>query len=167
MGTNEKILDGYLRAASHRVKNALFLDANGLCVVKENDGQEFVVELPRGSAVVYFYSPVCRVPFDHTGEFFERVMELNLCALAYDQATFGFDKRTHHVVLSYSRPMETLDEILFTNILCNFIKTATRAKQDLAKLCETLTNRFSLTEDDVDAEIGGLLSSSKPNKLKA
>jgi hypothetical protein len=166
MAVYEKILNGYLRAASFRVKSELFLDANGLCVLKENDGQEFVVELPLASEVVYFYSPVCRVPFDCTEPFFERILEMNLCSLSYNQATFGLDKKTQNIVISYTRPMGSLDEILFANVLCNFIKIAVRAKQDLAKLVEDLINKSSLSEEDVDLEMQALHLSSKSNKLK-
>jgi hypothetical protein len=52
-----------------------------------------------------------------------------LYGITYNQATFGLDAKTQNIILSYSRSMEALDEIAFSNILNNFIKTADRAEK--------------------------------------
>jgi hypothetical protein len=154
----EDILNSFLQMAGKRMGNKLFLDKNGLCVLRNNTsglagGHEYVVELPKNSDVVYFYSPICKVPYECSEEFFEKVLELNLCGIQYNQATFGLDAKTQNIVISYTRSMEKLDEIAFLNILCNFIKTADRAVRDMERLVETLVENASLSEEDVSAEM--------------
>jgi hypothetical protein len=151
-------LDGFLQAAGKRMGSKLFLDRNGLCVLKRDSeysvqGNEYVVELPSGSEIVYFYSPICKVPYECSEEFFEKVLELNLCGVEYNQATFGLDAKTQNIVLSYSHSMERLDEVAFVNILFNFIKIVVRAKKEMSKLVEVLTEKASLTEKDIDVEM--------------
>ncbi|MDR1413726.1 MAG: CesT family type III secretion system chaperone [Puniceicoccales bacterium] len=138
----DQVLDGYLQVAGNRMGNKLFLDRNGLCVLKKQEGeQEYVVELPKNSEVVYFYAPICKVPYGSSEEFFEKILELNLCAIEYNQATFGLDSKSQHIVLSYTRSMNALDEVAFTNILCNFVKTTDRARKDLAQLIDALGSK--------------------------
>jgi hypothetical protein len=163
-------LDGFLRTAGKRIGSKLFLDKNGLCVLKRDSdclaqGNEYVVELPSNSEIVYFYSPICKVPYECSEEFFEKILELNLCGIEYNQATFGLDAKTQNIVLSYTRSMEKLDEVAFTNILCNFIKTVDRAKKEITKLVESLTDRSSLTEEDIKAEISAYNSGTPDQNL--
>ncbi|MDR2778910.1 MAG: CesT family type III secretion system chaperone [Puniceicoccales bacterium] len=160
-------LDRYLHIAGNRIGSKLSLDKNGLCILRKEDGQrEYVVELPKHSEVVYFYSPICRVPYGCSEEFFEKVLELNLCGITYNQATFGLDVKTQNIVLSYTRPLEALDEVAFSNILCNFIKTADRAEKDLVKLKGSLIEQTSLTEDDVNTEMSTYRTLANKGKLK-
>ncbi|MDR1528034.1 MAG: CesT family type III secretion system chaperone [Puniceicoccales bacterium] len=166
MGAYHKVLDHYLQVAGSKIGSKLFLDKNGLCVLRQENGREYVVELPRSSEVVYFYSPICTVPYGCSEEFFERVLELNLCGVAYNQAAFGLDAKTQNIVLSYARSMEALDEVAFSNILNNFIKTADRAEKDLVKLVKELIEQTSLTEDDIDMEIKAHRAISNNGKLK-
>ncbi|MDR1232933.1 MAG: CesT family type III secretion system chaperone [Puniceicoccales bacterium] len=167
MAAYHKALDHYLQLAGTRIGSKLFLDKNGLCVLRKEDGQrEYVVELPGNSEVVYLYSPICTVPYGCSEEFFEKVLELNLCGITYNQATFGLDAKTQKIVISYARSMEALDEVAFSNILNNFIKTADRAERDLAKLVRELIERTSLTDDDIDVEMKTHRTVSNNGKLK-
>ncbi|MDR1432732.1 MAG: CesT family type III secretion system chaperone [Puniceicoccales bacterium] len=162
-----RMLNSYLQAAGSRVGAKLFLDENGLCVLRKDEmNQEYVVELPKDSAVVYFYAPICRVPYECSEDFFEKILELNLCGVEYNQATFGLDAKTQNIVLSYTRSMEALDEVAFTNILCNFVRTADRAKRDLTQLTNTLIEQVSLTKSDVEAEMHAHNLTIKVDKLR-
>jgi hypothetical protein len=62
--------------------------------------------------------------------------------------------------------MEALDEVAFSNILNNFIKTADRAERDLTKLVGELIERTSLTDDDIDMEMKTHRAVSNNGKLK-
>ncbi|MDR1173416.1 MAG: CesT family type III secretion system chaperone [Puniceicoccales bacterium] len=167
MAAYHKALDHYLQLAGTRIGSKLFLDKNGLCVLRKEDGKrEYVVELPGNSEVVYFYSPICTVPYGCSEEFFEKILELNLHGITYNQATFGLDAKTQNIVLSYVRSMEALDEVAFSNILSNFIKTADRAERDLTKLVGELIERTSLTDDDIDMEMKTHRAVSNNGKLK-
>jgi hypothetical protein len=167
MAAYHKVLDRYLQVSGNRIEVKLFLDKNGLCVPRTDNGQrESVVELPKDSEVIYFDSPICRVPSGFSEEFLEKVFELNLCGITYNQATFGLDAKTQNIVLSYTRPMEALDEVAFSNILSNFIKTADRAERDLVKLVRELIEQTSLTEDDIGMEMKTHRTVSNNSKLK-
>ncbi|MDR0742387.1 MAG: CesT family type III secretion system chaperone [Puniceicoccales bacterium] len=167
MGAYHKVLDRYLQLAGTRIGSKLFLDKNGLCVLRKENGQrEYVVELPKNSEVVYLYSPICTVPYGCSEEFFEKVLELNLCGITYNQATFGLDAKTQNIVLSYTRSMEALDEVAFANILSNFMKTADRAERDLVKIVRELIDKTSLSEDDIDMETKTHRTISNNGKLK-
>ncbi|MDR2603018.1 MAG: CesT family type III secretion system chaperone [Puniceicoccales bacterium] len=167
MVAHHKALDRYLQVAGSRIGSKLFLDKNGLCVLRTDNGQrEYVIELPKHSEVVYFYSPICRVPYGCSEEFFEKILEFNLCGITYNQATFGLDAKTQNIVLSYTRSMEALDEVAFSNILSNFIKTADRAERDLGKLVRELIEQTSLTEDDIDMEMKTRRTVSNNGKWK-
>jgi hypothetical protein len=161
MGMYGKVLDGYLRVAGSRLGSKLYLDRNGICVLKKDSPcQEYIVELPKDSDVVYFYAPICKVPYEGCEEFFEKILEMNLCGMAYNQATFGLDRKTQNIVLSYTRSMGGLDEATFSNILCNFVRVVDRAKVFVSKLAEETISAATLTVDDVAEEVGAKCSAS-------
>jgi hypothetical protein len=144
----DRVLDDYLRKAGNKIGNKLFLDKNGLCVLKkQDDNQEYAVELPKNSEIVYFYAPICKVPCENSEEFFEKILELNLCGMEYNQATFGLDAKTQNIVLSYTRSMNALDEVAFANIFYNFIRTVDRARKDLLQLIDSFGTVHSFTKE--------------------
>ena len=96
---------------------------------------------------------VCRVPYGCVEEFFEKVLESNLCGIEYNHATFGLDPKTQNIVISYTRSMQSLDEVSFSNILVNFINTTDRARENLTKLSKDLSEAATLTEDDIQSEL--------------
>jgi hypothetical protein len=53
------------------------------------------------------------VPDGCSKEFFEKILELNLYGITYDQAIFGLDAQTQNIALSYPRSMETFDKVIF------------------------------------------------------
>ena len=164
-----KALNTYLRAVGYRLGKKLSLDSNGICVLqRDNDSANgYVIELPADSQVVYFYAPVCRVPYGCTEEFFEKVLEYNLCGVMYNQATFGLDPKTQNIVISYTRSMELLDEVALTNIVVNFIKTADRARANLRKLVDALSEMYLLDDDETPQGMSQLQAKVNVNKLKA
>jgi hypothetical protein len=168
MASYDSTLNSYLKIAGNKIGNKLFLDKNGLCVMKKGDtNQEYAIELPNDSEAVYFYAPICKVPYECSEEFFEKVLELNLCGIEYSQATFGLDAKTQNIVLSYARSMDTLDEVSFSNVLCNFIKTVDRAKRDLTKITSTLIEQTTLIRDDIDMEMRSYGPAMEADGLKA
>lgn len=162
-----QVLNDLLQTAGNKLQTKLFLDKNGICVIKkDHENSQYIIELPKNSEVVYFYSPICKVPFECSEEFFEKVLEKNLCGIAYNQATFGLDSKTQNIVITYTRSMRLLDDVTFFNILCNFIQIADRAKKDLNQLKNTLFEETHLTDADIDNELSAY-STSTNNKIKA
>ncbi len=142
----------YLSSASQKMNSKLQLGSNGICLFKHDVSElEIAIELPEGSDILYFYSPVCRVPYDHTEYFFEKVLENNLHGIANRQATFGLDAKTQNIVLTYSIAMRHVDEISFCNILFNFIKVAERARAATAHWIEEITKKYTLSDEEMEA----------------
>jgi hypothetical protein len=168
MADSRRILAKYLQAAGNKMGRKLSLNGHGICILRSNDlDHECVIELPGNSDVVYFYSPICKVPYECSEEFFEKIMELNLCAIEYNQATFGLDAKTQNVVLSYTRPIGTIDDVSLTNIICNFVRTVDKAKRDLMKIVHALVEEYSVTESDIGAEMSRYGAKIKLDKLRA
>lgn len=120
------------------------LGSNGVCCFQHDEsGMEIVVELPERSDVLYFYSPICRVPYEHTEQFFEKVLENNLHGVANRQASFGLDAKTQNMVLTFSIAMRHVDSVSFGNILNNFARIAEQARENTTKWIEELAARYS------------------------
>jgi hypothetical protein len=168
MVSHDSTLNSHLQVAGNKIGSKLFLDKNGLCVVKKNDSdQEYAIELPNGSEIVYFYAPICKVPYECSEDFFEKILELNFCGIEYNQATFGLDAKTQNIVLSYTRPMGTLDGISFSNILCNFVKTVDRAKKDLVKIIDAMVESVTIAGENVGQEMRSHDAALRVSQLKA
>ncbi|MDR1255595.1 MAG: CesT family type III secretion system chaperone [Puniceicoccales bacterium] len=141
-----KTLAEYIDSASSRMKSELKLGSNGICAFKhDKSGMEFAIELPEDSDIVYFYSPICRVPYDFTEHFFEKLLENNLHGVANNQASFGLDKKTQSIVLSYSIPIYHLDTVAFENILFNFITTAEKAARNTMKWLDEIVAKHTFS----------------------
>jgi hypothetical protein len=143
-----------IETTSAKMKSKLMLGSNGICIFKNDRNKlEFAIELPEGSDLVYFYSPICRVPYDFTEQFFERVLESNLHGIATNQACFGLDKETQNIVLTYSIAMGYIDAVSFENILFNFIKTAEKAVANTIKWIEEIAAQNTLSDGDPVDEV--------------
>lgn len=144
----ESALNEYLHAAGAKMGTSLSLDPNGICVLSNGNGGEYVVELPKQSEIIYFYSPLLKVPFEHTEAFFEKILEYNLCGIKFRQATIGLDPKTQNLVLSYTRPIGFLDETTFINILFNFVDEVEKAKQILNDCYADLQKKLELSLEE-------------------
>jgi hypothetical protein len=150
-----KKLEDYINLAASKVKSKLQLGDNGICMFKHDRGDlEFVIELPEGSDIVYFYSPICRVPYDFTEQFFEKLLEKNLHGVANNHAIFGLDKKTQNIVLTYSISINYIDAVVFGNILFNFMKTAERAAANAVEWFEEISAKNTLSDEELEDVIG-------------
>lgn len=139
-----KLLNVYLKEVGARIKSDLRLDKNDLCIFKkENCSLDFVVELSKDSGFCFFYTPICKVPFDYPEKLFERLLSNNLFGLANNQAIFGLDNKTQHIILSFAFKLNSLDSISFGNTLINFTRTAENARK-----------RIDKWQSDLAAELG-------------
>ncbi len=144
----------YLASMSKKIKTKLELGSNGICLLKHNVHNttmlEVAIELPENSDVLYFYAPICRVPYDLTEQFFEKILENNLHCVANRQASFGLDTKTQNIVLTYSIAMRHVDEISFSNILNNFIKVAERARNNTTRWMEEIVKQHTLSDEEIE-----------------
>ncbi|MDR2720973.1 MAG: CesT family type III secretion system chaperone [Puniceicoccales bacterium] len=145
----------YVDFAASKMKSKLQLHSSGICMFKHDQSEmEFAIELPGGSDIVYFYAPICRVPYDFTEQFFEKLLENNLHGVANNQASFGLDRKTQNIVLTYSIAMGHIDAIAFENILFNFMKTAIKAAANTVAWIEEICAKYTLSDEELEDEVG-------------
>jgi hypothetical protein len=145
----------YIDSAAAKMKSKLQLHSSGICMFKyDQNGMEFAIELPKGSDIVYFYAPICRVPYDFTEQFFEKLLENNLHGVANNQASFGLDRKTQNIVLTYSIAMCHIDAVAFENILFNFMKIAAKAAANAVAWIEEIAAKYTLSDEELEGEIG-------------
>jgi hypothetical protein len=155
----------YIDFAASKMKSKLQLQSNGICMFKHDQSEmEFAIEIPEGSDIVYFYSPICRVPYDFTEQFFEKLLENNLHGVANNQASFGLDKKTQNIVLTYSISIGHIDAVAFENTLFNFIKTAAKAAANTVKWMEEISLKYTLSDDELEDEVN---ETAKNIKMRA
>ncbi|OHE72954.1 MAG: hypothetical protein A2Y14_04805 [Verrucomicrobia bacterium GWF2_51_19] len=109
----------------------LQLDSNGLCILSETGKDLIVIELPKGSPLIYLYTTLFPVP--STGDraaFFEKLLIMNLYGLQTDEANIAIDPQYNVVVLYHSAYVDSLDAIRLRNCLAHFIETAKRIRND-------------------------------------
>ncbi len=153
----------YLTKASKVFGVELKLNSDGICFFKHDiSGLEFIIELPPQSDIVYFYSPICRIPYDHTEQFFEKLLENNLHGVANRQASFGLDAKTQNIVLTFSISMRHIDAVSLGNILANFVEVAERASHNTKKWIEENEKQHPLPDKDM----GNLDVHATHNNLK-
>ncbi|MDR3274042.1 MAG: CesT family type III secretion system chaperone [Puniceicoccales bacterium] len=151
-GLRRKLAE-YIDFAASKMKSKLQLGSNGTCAFKhDRGGMEFAIELPEGGDIVYFYSPICKVPYDFTEQFFEKLLENNLHGVANNQAGFGLDSKTQNIVLTYSISINHLDTVAFENILLNFVKTAEKAAINTGKWIEEIASKYTLSDEESEEE---------------
>ena len=140
------LLSSYLKEVSVRLKSDLRLDGNALCMFKkEHCSLEFVIELDKQSGFCFFYTPITKVPFDFPEKLFERLLVSNLFGVENNQAIFGLDVKTQHIVLSYGFQLSTIDGVAFGNMLINFTRTAENARKRIDKWLADFADEFGKT----------------------
>ncbi|MDR2435853.1 MAG: CesT family type III secretion system chaperone [Puniceicoccales bacterium] len=153
-GLHRKLAE-YIDFAASKMKSKLQLHSSGICMFKHDQNEmEFAIELPKGSDIVYFYTPICRVPYDFTEQFFEKLLENNLHGVANNQASFGLDKKTQNIVLTYSIAIGHIDAVAFENILFNFMKTAAKAATNTVAWIEEIAAKYTLSDEELGDEVG-------------
>ncbi|MDR3274177.1 MAG: CesT family type III secretion system chaperone [Puniceicoccales bacterium] len=143
----------YIDFAASKMKSTLQLGNNGTCAFKHDRGRmEFAVELREGSDIVYFYSPICKVPCHFPEQFFEKLLENNLHGIANSQAGSGLDSKVQNIVLTYSISINHLDTLPFENILLNFVQTAEKAAINTGKWIEEIASKYTLSDEESEEE---------------
>ena len=129
---NASIVNGWLAELGKEAGiSGLKLDEHNLCAFRYGGELEFVIELPHESPIVYLYSPMADIPSSNREAFFERLLRANFFCLETNGATFSIDERSHRIILSYGHPIEQADNLIFKNIVGNFLETAEKWRKAL------------------------------------
>jgi hypothetical protein len=126
----------------------LQLSEEGTCAFDHRSGLVVVVELGTDAKVLHWYTRLCPVPAEERERFYEQLLEKNLLALQTNGAVIGLDKRANEVVLSYQAALDSLDVVRFTNVMENFLATATGIRESLEEHSDEFTNGIFAGDDD-------------------
>ena len=119
------IINGFLKDLGIEINSQdLQLDQQGICAFEYGNKIEFVIELPKQSSFVYFYSLIIPIPQDNREAFFHYLLTQNFFSIESQGTAFAVDNETHNITLCYSHSVEQLDLILFKNIINNLLDTA-------------------------------------------
>ena len=97
------------------------LGDNNLCNIKsKSTGEEYIVELPNNGDILYIYSAITDVPFDHRESIFEYILRINLHGIETSRCIIGIDGRTNKFILSRPLPIDGLNETMLLNAMNDF-----------------------------------------------
>jgi hypothetical protein len=129
---NTSIVNGWIAELGQEAGiNDLKLNEHHVCAFRYGKDLEFIIELPPGSPIVYMYSPMVDVPQENKEAFFDKLLKANFFCLETNGATFSIDERSNRIVLSYGQPIDQIDNLIFKNIVGNFLETAEQWKERL------------------------------------
>ena len=123
-GRNELIsqLDQWITCLGNHMGKTFHLNPEGVFAVKDEVGQEYVVDLPENESHVYFCAPIVTLsdPNSKTIDM-EQILKWNLWGYETRGGTLSFEESTQRIVFHKTFAMETLDENSFVTHFFAFI----------------------------------------------
>ena len=95
---------------------------DGVFAAKDENGQEYVIEIPENSEQLYFCAPIAALHEDgeKTSDF-ECLMKWNLYGLKTFGGTLSYEESTNRIIFHYIVRVDTLDENSFRDTFNRFI----------------------------------------------
>lgn len=122
-------LDSWVRQYGDRLDKTFYLK-NGVCSVKDSDGQEYVVDLPENETDVYFCAPIATLNDAASKTMdFEQVLKWNLWGRETQGGTLSFDEMSQRIIFHKTLPMDDLDENRFAEAFNHFIGSVLHIKE--------------------------------------
>ena len=110
------------------------LGDNNLCNIKrKSTGDECVVELPNNGDLLYVYSALIDVPFDHREGIFEYILRFSLHGIETSRCIIGIDSRTNKFVLSRSLLVHELNTNVLLNVMSEFFSILPAIRERLER----------------------------------
>ncbi|MDR0728359.1 MAG: type III secretion system chaperone [Puniceicoccales bacterium] len=115
-----------LEGVSKRLGIGLKFDGEGTtCRFRDNGSQRhYILEVLENHDMLYIYCPLMELPCEGRETFFQFLLSLNLHGLLTQHAFVGLDEVKNLIVMSYSFPVELLDESLLFNLIVHFTASA-------------------------------------------
>lgn len=122
-------LDSWVRQYGDRLGKMFYLK-DGVCSVKDANGQEYVVDLPQNGEEVYFCAPIATLNDDASrAKDFEQALKWNLWGHETQGGTLSFDEMTQRIIFHKTLSMEDLDENRFAEAFTGFIGSVLHIKE--------------------------------------
>jgi len=100
------------------------LKEDGLFAVKDEQGQEYVVDIPDNSDKIYFCAPIVTLNDDSTkASDMERVLKWNLWGQETQGGTLSFEEATNRIVFHKIFKVENLNENSFAEEFNRFMQS--------------------------------------------
>ena len=129
---NRSVINDLFGNISNQLGFQVALGNNNLCNIKrKSTGEEYIVELPNNGNILYIYSALADVPFDHREGTFEYILRLSLHGIETSQCIIGIDGRTNKFVLSRSLIIDGLNESTLFNSMSEFFSILPAVRERL------------------------------------
>lgn len=128
-------VNAYLRHFANFIGSPpLALNAQGVCAFTYQEKWAVAVELPESSTQLYLHAPVIEVAHESKLDIYELALILNAYCLKTRGSTLALDPDMQRILLCYTLPVEILNEVIFNNVLHNFVKTLQELREQFKSL---------------------------------
>lgn len=115
-------INRWLIAYGNQTGKFFRLNANGVFAAVDDDGQEYVVDIPRDSSSIYFCAPITTLNDPDTRERdLQCCLQWNLYGQETHGGTLSFDSQSSRIIFHRIFPINTLDENSFSEEFNQFI----------------------------------------------
>lgn len=121
---------------------------DGVFAAKDEDGQEYVIEIPESSEQLYFCAPIAALHEDgeKTSDF-ECLMKWNLYGLKTFGGTLSYEESTNRIIFHYIVRVDTLDENSFCDTFNRFIAMVRDVQKMWLEYSQTKVNTSQQIDD--------------------
>ncbi len=140
-------VNGWLISLGNRSGKYFRLKDNVFAAEDEN-GQEYVVEIPENSEQLYFCAPIAVL--NEGGEKssdFECLMKWNLYGIKTFGGTLSWDESTNRIIFHYIVPIKILDENSFRDTFNRFISMVRNVQEMWLEYSQTKVNNSQQVEN--------------------
>ena len=124
------------------------LNEKGVFAAKDENDQEFVVDIPENSSYVYFCAPIVTLNnAENRKEDLERILKWNLWNKETQGGTLGFDEISQRILFHQRFHIENIDKDVFCQEFDKFIATV----YHIQSLWEAYRQNWKPSESNPDA----------------
>lgn len=121
---------------------------DGVFAAKDEDGQEYVIEISETSEQLYFCAPIASLhEGDEKSSDFECLMKWNLYGLKTFGGTLSYEDTTNRIIFHYIVPVNALDENSFIDTFNRFIAMVRDVQKMWLEYSQTKVNTSQQIED--------------------
>ena len=140
-------VNGWLVSLGNRSGKHFRLN-DGVFAAKDEDGQEYVIEIPENSEQLYFCAPIATLHEDsEKSSDFECLMKWNLYGLKTFGGTLSYEELTNRIIFHYIVRIDMLDENKFSDTFNRFIAMVRDVQKMWLEYSQTKVNTSQQVDD--------------------
>lgn len=131
-GDDRALVNDWLQHLGRQSRVRIQLDDDGVCTIGHESGLDCAVEVPGNGSV---YLRVAMFPWEpeENPDLAERCLLASFMGIETGGAAFGVDPMDAELVLWQERPLSSLDEAGFAQMVARLLDNAVRLKKDLSE----------------------------------